>query len=82
MSSFSGESLMLAEFWHGLFEMPQIVIVMGCLIPIAGIIAYYWYMAQKVRSENDLKQTLVSRGLSVDEIERILAAQGKDPDDS
>jgi len=69
--------------WQGLFEMPQIAIVMGCLIgcliPIAGIIAFYWYKAQKVRSENELKQTMVDRGLSVDEIERIIAAQTKEP---
>ncbi|MBU1984862.1 MAG: hypothetical protein ABII12_06140 [Planctomycetota bacterium] len=71
---------MLAEqFWHGLFEVPQIAIVMGCLVPIAGVIAYYWYMAQKVRSENELKRTLVDRGLSAAEIERILTAHGKDP---
>ena len=77
---------MLAEqFWHGLFEMPQIAIVMGCLvgclIPIAGIIAYYWYKTQQVRSENELKRTMVDRGLSADEIERILTAQGKNPPD-
>ncbi len=72
--------------WRDLFEMPQIAIIMGCLvgllIPIAGIIAFYWYKAHKVRSENELKRTMVDRGLSADEIERIIAAQGKDPDDS
>ena len=72
--------------WQGLFEMPQIAIVMGCLvgclIPIAGIIAFYWYKAQQVRSENELKRTMVDRGLSVDEIERIIAAQAKEPRDS
>ncbi len=73
---------MLAEqFWHGLFQMPQIAIVMGCLIPIAGIISLYWFKAQKTRSENDLKRSLVDRGLSVEQIERIIAAHTKDPDD-
>ncbi len=77
---------MLAEqFWHGLFEMPQIAIVMGCLvgllIPIAGIIAFYWYKAQQVRSENELKRTMVDRGMSADEIERVIAAQGEEPRD-
>lgn len=75
---------MLAEqAWQKMFEMPQIAIVVGCvfgcLIPIAGIIASFWYKAQKVRSENALKRTLVDRGFSADEIERILAAEGREP---
>ena len=70
---------MLADqVWQKIFEMPQIAIIggltIGCLIPIAGIIASYWYKAQKFQSENVLKRTLVERGLSVDDIERIMAA--------
>jgi len=75
---------MLAEqFWHGLFEMPQIAIVMGCLvactIPIAGIIASFWYKAAKVRSENALKRAMVERGFSADDIERVIDAQPEEP---
>jgi hypothetical protein len=73
---------MLADqAWQRIFEMPQLVIVVGCLIPIAGIIATFWYKAQKVRSENELKRTMVERGLSAAEIERIMAAQGREPRD-
>ena len=73
---------MLAEqAWQVVFGMPQIAIIMGCLIPIVSIIANFWYMAQKVRSEHELKRTLVGRGLSVDEIERIIAARPKEPRD-
>ena len=61
-----------------LFDMPQIAIVMGCLIPISGILGGCWYKAQRVRSENDLKRTLVDRGLTADEIERIMAAGRRD----
>ena len=69
---------MLAEqFWQSLFGMPQIAIVMGCLIPIVGIVSSYWYKAQKMRSENALKNRLIERGLSAAEIERIMAA-GRD----
>ena len=70
------------QAWQAMFEMPQIAIVMGCLVPIAGIIAFYWYKAQKVRSDNELKRTMVDRGLSADEIERILAAHAEDRCDS
>ena len=74
---------MLAEqAWQVIFGMPQIAIIMGCLIPIVSIIAGYWCKAQNVRSEHELKRTLVDRGLSVDEIERIIAAQAKEPRDS
>ena len=74
---------MLADqAWRGLFELPQIAVIMGCLVPIAAIIAFYWYKVQKVRSENELKRMLADRGLSVDEIERILAAQAPEPCDS
>lgn len=74
---------MLAEqFWHKMFGMPQIAIIMGCLIPMVGIIASYWYKAQKLRSEHELKRTLAERGISADEIERIIAAQAKEPSDS
>lgn len=65
---------MLANIWESLFQMPQIAIVMGCLIPIVGIITSYWYKAQKMRAEHRLKRTLAERGMSADEIERIVAA--------
>lgn len=74
--------MLAAEAWQKMFEMPQIAIVVGCifgcLIPIAGIIASNWYKAQKVRSENELKRTMVDQGMSVDEIERVLAAEGRE----
>ena len=78
---------MLAEqAWQGMFEMPQIAIaipiIMGCLIAIAGIIGSFWYKAQKVRSDNELKRTMVDRGLSAEEIERILGAQSEERRDS
>ena len=73
---------MLAEqSWQQLLEMPQLVIILVFLLPIVGIIAFYWYKAQEVRSRNELKRTLVDRGLSADEIERILAARPEEPRD-
>ncbi len=68
---------MLAEFdWNQLLQMPNIAVVMGCLIPIAGSIAMAWRSIEKTKSENALKRSLVERGMSADEIERILAAKG------
>lgn len=71
---------MLADpAWHSLFQMPQLAIVLGGLIPVVGIVAYYWFKGQKVRSENLLKRTMIERGMSADEIERVLAAHVPDP---
>ena len=74
--------MLAGQAWQVIFGMPQIAIIMGCLIPIVGVIASAWYKAQKVRSDNQLKRTLVDRGVSADDIERIITAQAKDPSDS
>ena len=66
---------MLADnIWEMIFDMPQIAVIMGCLIPIVGIIASFWYKAQRARSENELKRSMVERGMSVEEIERVIGA--------
>ena len=56
--------------------------LLGCGIPLAAIIGTFWYLGQKSsseRSENELKQRMVERGMSADEIERVLAAHGSAP---
>ena len=71
--------MLASTIWDQAFAMPQIAIIMGCLvgclIPIAGIISSYWYKAQKVRSENDLKRSMVERGMTVEEIERVMSTR-------
>ena len=67
----------IAQGWHTIFQMPQIAVIMGCLVPIVGVIAHFWYKGHKARSDNDLKRALVEQGMSVEEIEQILSA-GKD----
>ena len=67
---------MLAKsIWEFVFSMPQIAVIMGCLIPIVAILGSFWYKAQQVRSENELKRTLVERGMTVEEIERVIAVK-------
>jgi hypothetical protein len=71
---------MLADqTWLWIFGMPQIVFVMVCIVSVTGIIASFWYKAQKVRAANDLKRTMIEHGMSADDIERVLAA-GEDAD--
>lgn len=57
----------------------QTLSVMGAFsIPLAVIIGSAWYKMNKVRYENELKRSMIERGMSVDEIERVIAAGQKD----
>ena len=70
---------MLAEsIWQSLFGMPQIAVIMGCLIPIAAIAFSFMYKSQRDRSDNELKRAMVERGMNAEEIERIMAARTED----
>jgi hypothetical protein len=73
--------MLATGFWELLFDMPQLAIVMGCLIPIVGIAAAYWYHGLKVRSDNDLKRSMVERGMTVEEIERVMSAGSAQDDE-
>ena len=57
-----------------------LAIVLGCAIPLAGILGGCWYSLNKVRSDNELKQSMIERGMSADEIERVLSATGTKED--
>jgi hypothetical protein len=48
--------------------------VIWVLVPVTAIIATFWLNAVKVRSRNSLKQSMVERGMSADEIDRVLKA--------
>ena len=62
---------MLAEI---IWNESTIAIALGCMIPIAAIVGGYWHKIEKTRSDNELKRSMVERGMSADEIERVLAA--------
>lgn len=44
-------------------------------LPVVSVMCSFWYKVSKVRSDNELKQSMVQRGMSVDEIERVLNAK-------
>jgi hypothetical protein len=60
-------------------EVLGILAVFG--LPLLIVIAYYCYKVAKINSDNELKRRLVERGLSVDEIERIINAGTEKGDD-
>ena len=47
-------------------------------VPLAVIIGSAWYKMNKVRYENELKRSMIERGMSAEEIERVMAAGPKD----
>jgi len=63
---------MLAEI---IWNQNTIAIVATFSIPIVAIIAGCWFKIERVRSENDLKRSMVERGMSAEEIERVIAAK-------
>ena len=63
---------MLAEI---IWNQNTIAVVMVFTVPIVSIVATFWYMIEKTRSDNELKRSMVERGMPVDEIERVIAAK-------
>jgi hypothetical protein len=75
---------MLAE---SMFEVsgtliPIIAIGGGLLIPIVGIIAYSWRRMRHLELEIGLKNEMIARGMSAEEIERVIRATGAAESDS
>ena len=58
-----------------IFSDPAITaIVFALCIPIVGIIAHFWHETVVVRSNNELKRDMLERGMSAQEIERVINA--------
>lgn len=47
---------------------------------LAAVIGVFWHKIVKTQSENDLKRSMVERGMSAVEIERVLAAKSHGQD--
>jgi len=48
--------------------------VIWVFIPVTAIVASFWYKIVEVRSRNSLKQSMVERGMSAQEIDQVLKA--------
>jgi len=49
-----------------------IAVVMIFSIPVIGVLAGAWTKVERIRSDNELKRSMVERGMSVEEMERVL----------
>ena len=63
---------MLAEI---VWDKETLGVVMVFAIPLTVIVGGIWVKLEQSRSENDLKRSMVERGMSVDDIERVIAAR-------
>ena len=66
---------MLAEI---IWNQQSLAVVMVFAIPIVGILAIAWVVVERTRSNNDLKRSMIERGMSVDEMERVLHMNRRD----
>jgi hypothetical protein len=41
-------------------------------VPITAIVAAFWYKWNKTRADHELKQSMIARGMSVEEMERVM----------
>ena len=62
---------MLAEIeWN----VATIAVVGGLAIPLVAIIGGVWHKTVKTNAEHDLKRSMIERGMSVEDIERVMRA--------
>ena len=52
-----------------------IAIVATFSVPVAAILGGVWFKLSKIRSDNELKRSMVERGMSADEIERVMRSR-------
>lgn len=63
-----------------LFSDKQILtLFMALSVPIIMFVGYFWHKIIKTRSDNELKRSMLERGMSAQEIEQVINA-GIEPD--
>lgn len=64
--------MMLADFqWN-----TQTITVLAVFaVPISAIVVNAWQKVEKARAENELKRNMIQRGMSAEEIERVISAK-------
>jgi hypothetical protein len=79
------------NIWESIAEaiqrdpIPVLGIIFGCTagVLIVGVssLAKAWSRVRKVEAETALKQDMIARGMSADEIERVIGARGSSSND-
>jgi hypothetical protein len=73
LSYFSGgkDNNMLADI---VWNESTLAILGTFAVPVVAIVGSFWYKIERVKSENQLKLTMLQQGKSIEEIERVMAA--------
>ena len=66
------------EFFQNIFSSPDTTAVfMGCLVPMVIVPVIFWAIAKMNKDNNDLKQSMLDRDMSAQEIEQVMNAGSK-----
>jgi hypothetical protein len=73
--------------WEPFAKNPELLIplaltVCGALVGLVAILAHQWRAVRRAEMEAALKQDMLKRGLSAEEIERVLRASEKPPEEA
>jgi hypothetical protein len=63
---------MVAEI---IWDKNTIAVVCVFAVPIVAIIAVFWSQVESHKADNELKRTMIERGMSAEDIERVMAAK-------
>ena len=72
MSGREGSLNMLAEI---VWNRDTLTTVGTYSIPIIAVVATFWSQVERRKSDNELKRSMVERGMSAEDIERIISAK-------
>ena len=68
------------EFWDKLFDKEILFILLVFGLPAISIVCYTIASVIKHRADNELKSLMIERGMSAEEIERVIKAGEEDED--
>lgn len=71
----------MSGFWELLHNGSFIFWGAIVLISTVPVIARYWHLNQKLKHDTELKQGMIARGMSADEIERVLSSKSTEQTD-
>jgi signal transduction histidine kinase len=58
-----------------IWDQNTIAVVCVFAVPIVAIIAGVWSQVERRKADNELKQSMIDRGMSAEDIERVMAAK-------
>ncbi len=71
-------SMMIDQNWFAFLQRPETLAVGGGLIvAIIAILAGTWRHVEQIRADAELKHSMIDKGMSAEEIQRVLSARSE-----